>query len=68
MPALPPCIIEPIWQQFAALLPMREVDAHPLGCHHAQDRSGLWRTRSVASRMCEVVVRFLVVGKETESD
>ncbi len=32
MPALPPYLIEPIWQQFAALLPAREVH-HPLGCH-----------------------------------
>ena len=32
MPALPPYLIEPIWQQFSALLPEREVD-HPLGCH-----------------------------------
>ncbi len=32
MPALPPYIIEPIWQQFSALLPEREVD-HPLGRH-----------------------------------
>ena len=32
MPSLPPHIIEPIWQQVAALLPEREVD-HPLGCH-----------------------------------
>jgi transposase len=32
MPAVPPYIIEPIWQQFAALLPEREVN-HPLGCH-----------------------------------
>jgi hypothetical protein len=32
MPAVPPCIIEPIWQQFAALLREREVN-HPLGCH-----------------------------------
>ena len=32
MPALPPYLIEPIWQQFSALLPKREVD-HPLGCH-----------------------------------
>jgi transposase len=32
MPALPPYIIEPVWEQFAALLPDREVD-HPLGCH-----------------------------------
>ena len=32
MPVLPPYLIEPIWQQFAALLPEREVN-HPLGCH-----------------------------------
>ncbi len=32
MPALPPYIIEPIWQQFLALLPSREAE-HPLGCH-----------------------------------
>jgi transposase len=32
MSALPPYIIEPIWQQFSVLLPEREVD-HPLGCH-----------------------------------
>ena len=33
MPAVPSCIIDPIWDQFADLLPDREV-AHPLGCHH----------------------------------
>jgi Putative transposase of IS4/5 family (DUF4096) len=32
MPVLPSCIIEPLWDQFAALLPDR-VDPHPLGCH-----------------------------------
>src|SRR5918998_1246996 len=32
VPALPQYIIEPIWQQFLALLPSREVN-HPLGCH-----------------------------------
>ena len=32
MPALPPYIIEPIFEQFNALLPEREVN-HPLGCH-----------------------------------
>jgi transposase len=32
MPALPPYIIEPIWQQLSALLPRRQTD-HPLGCH-----------------------------------
>jgi transposase len=32
VPALPPYLIEPIWQQFSVLLPEREMD-HPLGCH-----------------------------------
>jgi hypothetical protein len=32
VPALQPCIIEPIWQQFSSMLPEREVE-HPLGCH-----------------------------------
>jgi transposase len=29
---LPPSVLEPLWDQFAALLPHRD-DAHPLGCH-----------------------------------
>ena len=33
MPALSPYIIGPIWEQFEALLPERDVD-HPLGCHN----------------------------------
>jgi transposase len=32
MPALPSPILEPLWVQFAALLPTRQVH-HPLGCH-----------------------------------
>lgn len=32
MPALPSSIIEPLWDQFAALIPARVV-SHPLGCH-----------------------------------
>ena len=32
MPAVPPYITEPIWQQFSALLPERKT-SHPLGCH-----------------------------------
>jgi transposase len=32
VPALPSCIVEPLWDQFHALLPQRE-DTHPLGCH-----------------------------------
>jgi transposase len=30
--ALPSCILEPLWDQVAALLPHRH-DTHPLGCH-----------------------------------
>lgn len=32
MPAVPASVIEPIWDQFSALLPAHDV-AHPLGCH-----------------------------------
>jgi transposase len=32
VPALPSWLTEPIWDQFAALLPERH-DTHPLGCH-----------------------------------
>jgi transposase len=32
VPAIQPYIIEPIWEQFSALLPEREVN-HPFGCH-----------------------------------
>jgi hypothetical protein len=35
VPALPPYIIEPIFEQFMDLLPDREVD-HPLGCHRSR--------------------------------
>lgn len=35
MPALPSWLTDPLWDQFAALLPHREIfdPAHPLGCH-----------------------------------
>jgi transposase len=32
VPALPASILEPLWAQFAALLPTRQA-SHPLGCH-----------------------------------
>ena len=32
MPAIPSCILEPLWDQMAALLPTCQVH-HPLGCH-----------------------------------
>ena len=52
MPALPPYIIEPIWQQFVALLPARRVD-HPLGCH---------RPRIPDQVVFEKLVQVLVFG------
>lgn len=33
MPVLPSCLLEPLWDQFAALLP-EHVDSHPLRCHN----------------------------------
>ena len=32
MPAVPSCILDPLREEFLALLPPR-VDRHPLGCH-----------------------------------
>jgi hypothetical protein len=52
VPALPPYIIEPIWQQFSALLPEGEVD-HPLGCH---------RPRIPDCVVFEKLVQVLVFG------
>ncbi|MDP9366783.1 MAG: IS5/IS1182 family transposase, partial [Chloroflexota bacterium] len=35
MPAVPVSLLEPVWEQFVALLPERPavVPTHPLGCH-----------------------------------
>lgn len=52
MPALPPYVIEPIFEQFAALLPERNVD-HPLGCH---------RSRVSERVVFEKLVQILVFG------
>ena len=52
MPALPPYLSEPIWEQFKALLPEREVD-HPLGCH---------RSRIPDRVVFEKLVQVLVFG------
>ena len=50
MPAIPPYLIEPIWLQFAALLPEREVN-HPLGCHRPRIPD-----RVVFEKLVEVLV------------
>ena len=52
MPAIPPYIIEPIWQQLSALLPQRQAD-HPLGCH---------RPRIPDRVVFEKLVQVLVFG------
>jgi transposase len=52
VPALPPYIIEPIFEQFCALLPEHETD-HPLGCHR----------RRIPDRVVfEKLVQILVFG------
>jgi hypothetical protein len=52
VPALPPYLIEPIWQQFAALLPEHRTD-HPLGCY---------RSRIPERVVFEKLVQVLVFG------
>ena len=52
MPALPPYIIEPIFEQFSALLPERRT-SHPLGCH---------RPRIPDRVVFEKLVQVLVFG------
>ncbi len=52
MPAIQPYIIEPIWEQFCALLPERQVN-HPLGCH---------RPRIPDRVVFEKLVQVLVFG------
>jgi transposase len=52
VPALPTYLIEPIWDQFAALLPLRAID-HPLGCH---------RHRVPDQVVFEKLVQVLVFG------
>lgn len=52
MPAVPPYIIEPIFEQFSALLPKRKT-SHPLGCH---------RPRIPHRAVFEKLVQVLVFG------
>lgn len=50
MPALPPYISEPIWEQFVALLPERKAN-HPLGCHRSRIPD-----RGVSEKLLQVLV------------
>lgn len=56
VPALPSSVIEPIWDQFAALLPERDV-VHPLGCH---------RPRISDRLVFDKLVQVLVLGAAYE--
>lgn len=50
MPAVPSSVIEPLWVQFAALIP-EHVDTHPLGCHSPRIAD-----RVVFDKLVEVLV------------
>lgn len=52
MPAVPSFIIDPLWDQFAALIPTREV-SHPWGCH---------RPRIADRIIFDKLVQVLVLG------
>jgi hypothetical protein len=51
VPAIQPYIIEPIWEQFEALLPERRTNHHPLGCHRPRIPD-----RVVFGKLVEVLV------------
>lgn len=50
MPAIPSCIIDPIWDQFSELLPEKKAE-HPLGCHNPRIPD-----RVVFDKLVEVLV------------
>ncbi len=56
MPAVPSCIIEPIWDQFQVLIPP-VADEHPLGCH---------RPRIPDRVVFDKLVQVLVLGAAYE--
>ena len=61
MPALQSSVIDPIWDQFAALLPDREV-AHPLGCHRPRIPD-----RLVFDKLIQVLVLGAAYSKIADS-
>jgi transposase len=57
VPALQPYLIEPIWEQFRALLPERPETNHPLGCHRSRISD-----RTVFEKLVQELVQVLVFG------
>jgi hypothetical protein len=62
VPAIPPYIIEPIWEQFCALLPERKID-HPLGCHRRRIPD-----RVVFEKLVEILVFGCAYSKGSPMD
>ncbi|EWT07323.1 transposase [Intrasporangium chromatireducens Q5-1] len=61
MPAVPSWIIEPIWDQFQALIPPI-ADTHPLGCHNPRIRD-----RIVFDKLVQVLVFGAAYAKIADS-
>ncbi|WP_150462043.1 transposase [Nesterenkonia ebinurensis] len=61
MPALPSFIIEPLWEQFDALLP-EHIDTHPLGCHNPRISD-----RIVFNKLVQVLVLGAAYAKIADS-
>lgn len=61
MPALPSFIIEPLWEQFDALLP-EHIDTHPLGCHNPRISD-----RIVFDKLVQVLVLGAAYAKIADS-
>lgn len=61
MPALPSSVIDPLWDQFAALIP-EHIDTHPLGCHRPRIPD-----RVVFDKLIQVLVLGAAYAKIADS-
>lgn len=61
MPALPSSLVEPLWDQFAALIPQK-VDTHPLGCHRPRISD-----RIVFEKLIQVLVYGVAYARIADS-
>lgn len=61
MPALPSSVIEPLWDQFAALIP-EHIDTHPLGCHNPRIPD-----RVVLDKLVQILVLGVAYDKISDS-
>lgn len=61
MPAVPSCIINPLWDQFSALIP-DHVETHPLRCHRPRIPD-----RVIFDKLIQVVVLGISYNKIADS-